>query len=138
MNEHRGFTLLEVLVSSLLLAALMTLCLQLIGASAAQRRGAALREAALLKAGNALERIYAGRWEDLTPERAARLALSDEAAGLLPGGTVEVDVEQPADDPSAKRIAVEVRWEPVAGRPPERVRLVAWKYRSSQEAEAVP
>jgi prepilin-type N-terminal cleavage/methylation domain-containing protein len=136
MTTRRGFTLLEILVSCVLLATLLTLCLQLVGVSAAQRKSAGLRETALLEAANALERVYAGRWEDLTPETAGRLSLSDQAASSLPGGNLTVEVQTPEDDPAAKRIAVEVRWEPGRGKPPEHVRLVAWKYRDNNHAES--
>lgn len=130
-NQRSGFTLMEILASCLLLAALLTLCVQLVGASTTQRKAAALRETALLEAANAMERMVAGSWDSLTSEAAGQAALSPEAAESLPGGKLAVEIEPVEDDPAARRIAVEVRWEPAPGRAPERVRLVAWRYSSA-------
>ncbi len=128
MNTRPGFTLVEALVSCLMLAALTTLCLQLVGVSAAQRRTASLREIALQEAANAMERAAAVRWDELTPEAMKSTSLSPEAGNALPGGILAVDVQHLAEIPEAKRITVDVRWEPSRGKPVEHVRLVAWKY----------
>jgi prepilin-type N-terminal cleavage/methylation domain-containing protein len=135
MKKRSGFTLLEILVSCLLLAVLLTIGLQLAAAVAAQRKAAALRETALQEAANVMERLCSQRWEDLTAEAARRQWLSDEAARSLPGAAARVEIEPADDEPAAKRIGVEVRWEPASGKPSERVRLVAWKYRGAEHRE---
>ena len=135
ISKRSGFTLMEILVSCLLLAALLTLCVQLVGTSATQRKAAAMRETALLEAANALEGLVAGGWESLTPAAADQAALSQEAAASLPGGELAVEIEPVEEDPAARRIAVEVRWLPSPGRFPERVRLVAWKYGSTEQPQ---
>jgi hypothetical protein len=46
---------------------------------------------------------------------------------------VEIDVLQPDDEPSAKRITVVLRWHPQPNQPPRSVRLVAWKYHTGSD-----
>lgn len=136
MNTRHGFTLMEALVSCLLLAVLTTLCLQLVGTSATQRKAASLREIALQGAANTMERLAAIKWEDLTPEAVGKSAPLRETAEGLPGGSVTVDVLPLPDEPSAKRISVEVRWEPAQDKPAQHVRLVALRYSVDKEPEA--
>ncbi|NUQ66621.1 MAG: prepilin-type N-terminal cleavage/methylation domain-containing protein [Pirellulales bacterium] len=136
MNSRRGFSLLEALVSCLLLAALTTLCLELVGASANQRKAAALRQIALEEAANAMERVFARRWEELAPEATDKAALSREGKEALPGNAMMVRVQPSDAEPSAKQITVEVRWEPSRGKPSQQVRLVALRYRAARREEA--
>jgi len=135
MDKQRGFTLIEALVSCLLLAVLTTLCLELVGASMAQRKAAALREIALQEAASAMERVAATRWEDLTPAVLGKIALSREGAAALPDGVVTVQLQPSEETPLAKQITVEVRWAPARGKPALRVRLVAFRYSVSKPAE---
>ena len=68
---RRGMTLLELAVAGTLLGTLLVVCLQLLQATAAQRRAADQRQLALLEVGNVLERLAARPWADLTPESAS-------------------------------------------------------------------
>ena len=132
MLHRRGFTLLELSVAMIILAALMSLSLKWVAATGGQRREARWRQAALGEAANVMERLAGQSWEELTAQQAAKVTLSDEARQALPDGTVAAQVAQPAGDPEAKEIAVTVRWRPRAGTPETQVRLVAWKFRKSR------
>lgn len=128
MNARRGFTLLELTITCMMLAAMLAVCLQLLGATAAGRRASALRQTALEEATNALERIYAIEFRDLTSHEAHRLAPSDRVAQTLPAGRLDVAVDLAPEVPTAKRIAVAVAWRARPEEPEKVVRLVAWKY----------
>ncbi len=128
-SERRGISLLELAAAGVLLAVILAVCAQFFRASAKQRRGLEARRIAMQEVANAMERLCAQPWEQVTPEGAGPIELSEDAEQTLPGGQVEIDVLQPDDEPGAKRITVELRWEPEVGQPPRRVRLVAWKYR---------
>jgi hypothetical protein len=76
-----------------------------------------------------MERLAAQTWDEVSPEHAAKISLSEEARQALPGGAVAVQVAQAPGDPQAKAVAVTVRWRPRADTPEANVRLVAWKFR---------
>jgi len=123
--------LLEVVVSCVLLGALLTVCLGLVQGSVSQQRAIQERLVAIEEAQNVLEELYGRPWDELGPEAARGVKLSDEAQQVLPEGRVEAEIGQPEagpKDPAAKRIVVSVRWQPGAARPELSVRLAAWKY----------
>jgi len=141
---RRGMTLLEALVAGVLLAAMMTICLQLFAAVAAERRAMENRQTAAQDAANLMERLIARPWNELTPSARRGKAeggrgnsafrLQPSAFGLppscrsLPGGSVEIELITAAGQPEAKRITVSVHWQDRSG-PAAPVRLVAWRYR---------
>ena len=135
MDNRRGFTLIEALVSCLLLAVLTTLCLELVGDSMAQRRRP--------PCGKSPCRRPPARWNEwlrrvgriLTPAAVGKIALSREGAAALPGGEVAIQLQPSAEAPLANRITVEVRWCPARGKPAQRVRLVAFRYSVPKPAE---
>jgi len=129
MLPRRGFTILELSVAMIILGALMTLCVKWVGASGAQQREVRWREAALAEAANVMERLAAQKWDELSPERVAKVAISEETRQRLPDGSLAVQVTQSAGEPVAKEIAVTVRWRPRTGVPDAQVRLVAWRFR---------
>ncbi len=128
--KRRGFTLLEVSVALLALAALATLCLQFFAAASDQRRQVFAHLAATQEAANLLERVEALEWNDLTPQNAAKLQISAQARQVLPEGRAEMLVDDPSGTPPARRVAVVVHWRPQLGEPEREVRLVAWRYKS--------
>lgn len=134
MVNRRGVTLLELAVAGILLGTLLTVCLQMVGATAARRRAVEDRQTAMLEAGNVMERLAARPWDELTPEAVAEIELSSEARESLLEGRLEVDVTRGGpDEPDAKRVAVLVRWNDRSGKPQRPVRLVAWRYRRAGE-----
>lgn len=132
MNRSRGMTLIEVSVAGVLLAVLITVSLQLMGATAARRRAVEDRQTAGVEASNVMERLAALPWEELTPENVAAVRLSSEARKTLCEGRLEIDVARPGDEPllDQKRITVSVGWQDRSGAPQRPVRLVSWRYRT--------
>ena len=133
MTKRRGMSLLEVSVAGVLLAALLTVCVQFLGATAARRRAMEDRQTAILEAGNVMERLGARQWHELTPETARAMELSEEAQQSLAEARLEVEVAEVPDEAGARRVAVAVHWEDGSGRPQRPVRLVAWRYRIGEE-----
>jgi len=132
MSRRRGLSLLELTVAMIILGGLMSLCVKWVVATGGQQREAQWRAAALREAANAMERLAAQSWEELSAERAATVGLSEEARQSLPGGALVVHVTQAAGEPESKEIAVTVRWRPRPETPEAHVRLVAWKFRKSK------
>lgn len=135
MKRPRGFTLLEIFVASLLLAALLVISLSMIAATTAHRQSVVRQQVALVEAANAMERLWTLPWDELTAERAAKLALSPEAKRSLADGVLQITVAEPEGDLPGKRITVQIAWTPRSGLPAEQVRLVAWRFQPVDEAE---
>jgi hypothetical protein len=133
MSRRRGFSLLEVGAAGILLLAMLTVCLQFLRASAVQRRGIHERRLAIQEADNAMERICALPWAQLTPEGIGRLGLDEGVRRVLPDSKLEIDVSGPEEEPEGKRIRLVIRLPGVEGQPDRSVGLAAWKYRKANE-----
>jgi Tfp pilus assembly protein PilE len=134
MSRRRAFTLTEIAAAAVMLAVMLSVCLQLIRATGVQRRGLWARQAAMQEAANVMERLCARPWEELTPEAAGEFQLSEQVPSAASGAQLVVEVGEPEKDAAAesleaKRIAVVVRWPAERGQRDRSVRLVAWKYR---------
>jgi hypothetical protein len=128
MKRH-GITILETIVAGVLLAATMTVCLQLLGAHAAQRRAMQQRETAVREAANVMEHAAALPFRELTPLRLAEIRLSPEASAALPEGELTIDLAAVSGD-AAKRITVSLRWQDRNGQWLQPVQLTAWRTRT--------
>ena len=129
MRKRRGFTLLELSVACVLLAAAMVVAVQLLGWVALGRRAAERRQWASQEVANVMEHFTAGGWENATPEQANTIRLSKPARDVLPDADLFVAVAMPESEPGAKRITVELKWRNHAGEFDAPVRLTAWMYR---------
>jgi prepilin-type N-terminal cleavage/methylation domain-containing protein len=130
---RRGYSIIELLVATALLATLLTVCVQLSGTATAEQRAVGQRQAAMNEAANVLERLSIRPWDELTDKNLSELPLSAAARQSVPEARLEVRVVQPAGQPGVKRISVLVRWPDRDGRPERTVRLTAWRYRAAQE-----
>ena len=133
MVRRRGFTLLEISAAGILLVVMLTICLQFFRATAAQRRAIQDRRTAIREADNVMERVCARPWQELTPEGVASVQLSEEVQQVLPGGQLEIEVTQLNDEPDGKRVTVLLHWPAGSNQPDRSVRLVAWRYRGSND-----
>ena len=120
--------LVELTISAAMLAVAMTLTVQMLGLAARQRRESDHRQRATLEAANLMERLAAGPFDEITPERARGLSRSTAAPAGLTGAewTVEVKDEAPGPGRSARRIAVRLRWKGRSGEWEAPVRLTTW------------
>ncbi len=131
-TRRRGFGLVEMAISGLMLAAAMAATVQVVGRVSAERRSVARRERALVEASNLMERIAARPFEEITPEALAAIRLPEAARESLPDSTLGATVTSADDPPARKRIVVEVRWRDRSGRAESPVRLVAWAFRRKE------
>ena len=127
-TRRRGYGLLELALAAMLLAVALVLVAQTAAVTATQRRAVEYRRLAMQEAANLMERLADRPWTESTPEAARETAKAFAAKSSLPRAEFTVDVETKPSDPSAKKIAVAIRW----GAPDRRespVRLVGWVYR---------
>ena len=121
-------TLLEAVASAALLGTILVVCLQLLAATAVQRRVIDQRQFALTEVENTMERLAARPWNELTVQTAAA-RLSPAARGRLPGAELKVEVTTSSAEPLAKRIAVSLRWHDRSGQFGKPVTLVTWRWK---------
>jgi type II secretory pathway pseudopilin PulG len=126
-----GFTIVEMLMATLLVGTAVAIALPVLSQVTLHSRTATQREQALQAAANALERLTARPFDELTPSAAAETRLPAEIACQRPGADLQVEIT-PADDGRAKRIQVRLSWTVRNGRRIAPIRLTAWKYPKSQ------
>jgi hypothetical protein len=127
-HRLRGSLLVEVAMGTVLLMITMTMTVKVLGWVAQERHSAERRQRALLEVANVMERISAYRFEDLTPDLARRIKLSETARGHWSDSELTVEfTDSPAGDgPPARRVALELRWRGRSGLWDRPVRLCAW------------
>ncbi|MHB1561779.1 MAG: hypothetical protein ACYC61_30385, partial [Isosphaeraceae bacterium] len=119
--------LIELIIAAGLLAVILSLTVKVLGQVGQQRRAAERRQRALVEASNAMERITARPYDEITPRSAAAVKLSPDAAAAVPGAELNVDVrDEPASGVSSRRVAVRLRWKDSAGQWEAPVHLVTW------------
>jgi Tfp pilus assembly protein PilV len=126
-RRHRGaFTACEVALAVFLLAVAMTTTVQVLGWVASERRAVERRQLAIQEVANLMEHVTAQPWDQVTPDSARALSLSEEIRRALPGPELTIDVQE-SDAPLAeKRVAIRLRWHNRAGLWEAPVRLSAW------------
>ncbi len=126
---RRGFTMLEITVSAVMLATAMSVTVQLLGALAAGRRATERRLCAVQEVANLMERVAARPWGEVTPENLRAVSLSPRALQALPGAELAATVDDASVSRGEKRISLRLRWRNRAGTWTAPVRLTAWIYR---------
>jgi Tfp pilus assembly protein PilE len=130
-SSRSGALLVELMVAGALLGALTATVIPTLGWIARQRQFSRERQAAILEVGNIMERLTALEWDELTPQRAVQIQLSEPVQSQLsePRLTVTVETEEDA----AKRVLIQLAWQIGPDRVAPPVRLAAWVYRRQPE-----
>jgi hypothetical protein len=122
--------LAELAMAIVLLVIAMTLVIKVLSWAAHERRVADRRERAVLEVANLMEQITAHPMEEVTPEMARGLTLSEAARQSLPDAQLGVEVASGAvngvRELPAKRIAIRLRWRGSGGEWETPVRLSSW------------
>jgi prepilin-type N-terminal cleavage/methylation domain-containing protein len=126
--RRRGMTLLELVAAAALLGTILVVCLQLLAATAVQRRVIDQRQFALAEVENTMERLAARPWNELKVQTVAG-QLSPAARGRLPAAEMKVEVTTSSAEPLAKRVAVSLRWHDRSGQFTKPVTLVTWRWK---------
>jgi Tfp pilus assembly protein PilV len=129
-RDRSGFVLQEAMMAVALALAGVVGVAHLLGIVAQQRRTARQQAAAVGEAGNLMEDLASRRWNEITPQHAASLGLSEECRRALADGNLQVDVV--SEDQDSKRISIRIDWRTASGRRGEPVRLVGWRFRDEE------
>jgi len=127
-NGRGGFTLVELMVSGVLLTAVMLVTVPTLYRIALEHRAAAKRQIALAEAANIMERLTARRWNDIDDNAAKSVAVSASARRQLPEVKSILRVQN-GSEPDSKRITLTLTWTGRFAHPNAPVRLSAWVYR---------
>ncbi len=124
-GKRRGSSLLiESSVALLMLVMAMTLTVQILGAASGGRRAADRRDRARIEVGNVMEQIAAHPFDQVTPELAKSINLSEGAKHALPSAELRIAVSDAPED--SRRISVQLRYRARSGEWESPVVLVSW------------
>jgi prepilin-type N-terminal cleavage/methylation domain-containing protein len=127
--RRRGMTLIEMTVALVILGVAMVALLQLVAASARQRRTAEQRRIALQEVANQAERLALASWDEIAPGELTTWQPSAELTAVTPQALCRAEVSEDEGPPPARRIRLEVTWQNSAGLEVEPVELTIWKFR---------
>ena len=127
-HSRGGFTLVELMVSGLLLGAVMLVTVPTMHHIAWEHRAAVKRQIALEEVANMMERFTARGWNNIDNDAAGNVTISDSARRQLPQAK-SIIVVQKGPEPDSKRITLTLTWTGRFTRPNAPVRLTAWVYR---------
>ena len=130
-RPRRGYTLLELAVSVMVLMTAMIVSVRVLGWVGNERRASDRRQWALQTASNVLERVSREPFERVTPETVKSIAAATAAERALPDPAweVAVDVVKGEATPS-KRVTLGLRWKERSGELGAPVRLTSWVFRT--------
>jgi len=127
-----GFTLVELIVTMILLGVVMTTVVPLLGWVYVQRRAADARLFAVQETANILERFTIRDWGEITQEAAEKIELSDQTAQWLKEPSLKVTVQEMDSELPSRRITVELSWNNRAGDRVTPARVTSFVYRKSK------
>ncbi len=129
-GSRRGSLLAEVGISMVVLVIVMGLTVKVLATIAQERRAAADRQLGALEAGNLMERITAHPFDQVTPELARSISVSDLTRRSLRDCEMAVDLsggeKNATGVQSAKRVMIRLRWKGAGGQWQAPVRLTSW------------
>ena len=125
-RARRAFTMIEVVVTALILVIAMSLTMKLLAWVAHERREAERRLCAIAEVANTMERFAARPLDEVTEQSARSLKISETTREALPDAELKVNVDDKAAGDDSKRIVVQLRWRNRAGEWNAPVRLTSW------------
>jgi hypothetical protein len=121
-------SLLEVTIAAALLAALMTVSVQMIRALGGQQRSVERRALAIRTVQALVEQIGNTPWEELTTESVDQLEIPAVVAVHLLNPELLVHLEEEHEPIASKRVTVELLWTGPNGQPSGPGRLTTWVF----------
>ncbi len=125
---RRGFTLIELIATCILLGVVFSVSIPLLTVVAQERRSAEQRQFALQHAANLLERATTKSWSELPVGDQSLTDAPADVQTLLPGLERQVEVKELSETPRSKQVTVSIRWKSRSGQLVAPVRLSAWVY----------
>jgi type II secretory pathway component PulK len=127
-RTSKGFVLLDAIVATALLAVLLAVSAVTLASMAQGRRATENRAIALQLAAGAIERACRLPWEQIGRESLDEVTSQSKINDILPTASMNWTVEQTPEDPTGKRIQVEIVMNKSAA-PSAPVKLTCWVYK---------
>ena len=131
-RSRTGFTLVELIVTMVLLGVVMVTVVPLLGWVNIQRRAADTRLFAVQETANILERFTIRDWDKISQEAADKIEISDQTAQLLKEPSLKITVKEMDSELPSRRITVELSWNNRAGDRVTPARVTSFVYRHSE------
>lgn len=126
--QRRGTTVIELIAAAAILGVLIVVCSQMLSRTIAQQQAIAHRRAALQMASNAMERVQALAWNQLTQADTEPIARAVVAQGALRRSRIEIEIVESRAAPTARRIGVTVFWAEGTDEVERKQKLTAWRF----------
>jgi hypothetical protein len=130
MRNRRGSLLVEAGMAAAVMAIVMGMTVKVLSTVAHERRAASDRQQGALEVANLMERITAHAFDQVTPELARRVSVSDRARGALRDCELAIEIsgggKSAAGGQSAKRVMIRLWWKGPGGGRQAPVRLTSW------------
>jgi Tfp pilus assembly protein PilE len=131
--HRRGMTLFELAVALFILTTAMLAIVQLMAATATQRRLVDQRRVALQEVANQAERVALLTWGEVAPETLTTWEPSADLAKSLPQAKCEAKVTAETNEPRARRIRLSVTWTSAAGQAVEPATVTMWRFAGEKQ-----
>jgi hypothetical protein len=125
-------TVLELTVSLFLLTTAILAIVQLLSATAGQRRTLEKRRMAHQAVANQAERIARMPWEQTAPDKLTEWEAPAELLAVLPGAKCTAQVSEESGTPKARRIRLCVSWTDSVGQTVEPTAVTIWKFANGE------
>ncbi len=127
-DRARGFTIVEMIGTCLLLGILFSITVPMLLVVARERRSTEQRQFAMQHATNLLEHAMTRDWSDLEPGELSLPAADVVLQTVLPGLERTLVVKPLEGEPESRQITASIRWQDRTGELVSPLRLCAWVY----------
>lgn len=127
-RSRDGITSLELIVSMILIAMLISTIMPMVRWADHQKRESERRTLATEIVTNQLEELSVKTYEELTEVDASLLELTDEQVRVLPESELTLNVKSTSAEPVGKQIRLSLSWTNSAGQPARPVKLTTIVY----------
>ena len=129
-GNRAGFSLLEMFVAAVVFGTVLMTFLPLMKSVGTQQRMTDQRLLALREANNILEQLSQRKWNEITADEVGKVKLPEDVKSRLPQAELQIDLSEPAEQPSSKRVAVKLSWMPRSGQAAQSVQLATWFFQT--------
>jgi len=128
----RGFTLVEMIGTCLLMGILLSMTVPMLLVVARERRSTEQRQFALQHVSNLLERTSQRDWSELEPGEVSLQEVDEELRQVLPDLEQKLLIQQVEGETDAIQVIASLRWKNAAGQFVAPIRLSTWLYQMKE------
>jgi type II secretory pathway pseudopilin PulG len=128
IGRRRAVTIVELVISLMILGLAMVSVVQLLATTARQQRVANQRRVALAEVANQAERIALLPWSEITADKLSEWKPSPELAAMLPAAHCTLQISDDSSSPKARQVRIQVDWTNGAGQPVDPVAITLWRF----------